>query len=214
MSALIEGVFRRLLARPAANPVPAYEEQDKEEARSDPRDPARGSALLEWIDQEDCDRAQPVHLLNQSRGGFAVRSAAPLDAGWPVLLTLPEGPPLKAVVRHRRRDPEGWVLGLQLIQRERRRFDRRPLDRKIELVWQGQDGRRCVARGRIRDVGEGGLSFVCADEIPLRTSVLMAIEGWQRFGTLAHVRPERDLHNYGVQFSGPPILMQGADFDE
>jgi hypothetical protein len=42
----------------------------------------------------------------------------------------------------------------------------------------------------------------------------MSIEGWQRFGTLAHVRPERDLHSYGVQFSGPPILMQGADFDE
>jgi hypothetical protein len=41
---------------------------------------------------------------------------------------------------------------------------------------------------------------------------LLAIEGWQRFGTIVHIRPDREQHAYGVQFSGPPILQQSADF--
>lgn len=170
--------------------------------------------MLEWIDQDDCERAQAVHLIDQSTRGLAVRSPVSLDPGWPVLLTLREGAPLKAVVRHRRRESGGWILGLQLIRRERRRFDRRPTDREINLAWQGPDGHRRSAVGRVRDVGEGGLQFVTKADIPFRTSVLLAIEGWQRFGTIVHIRPDRDLRCYGVMFSGPPILTQSADFDE
>ena len=193
MSALLDGVFRRLLARPAPIPIASGANEPKH-SRGDPRRPAQGSAPPET-------------------GGLGVRSPVSLDPGWPVLLTLPEGAPLKAVVRHRRRDPGGWILGLQLIRRERRRFDRRPMDREIELAWQGPDGHRRRASGRVRDVGEGGLQFVCKADIPFRTSVLLAIEGWQRFGTVVHIHPERDSRAYGVQFSGPPILQRSPDFE-
>jgi len=213
MSALLEGVFRRLLSRPAPPAAPPAEEAPAEQ-RGEARRPAEGSALLEWIDQDDCERAQAVHLVDQSASGLGVRSPVGLDQGWPVLLTLPQGAPLKAVVRHRRRDQNGWILGLQLIRRERRRFDRRPMDRAIELAWQGPDGKRCTAAGRLRDVGEGGLRFVCKADIPFRTSVLISIEGWQRFGAIVHIHPDRDSRAYGVQFSGPPILQHGADFED
>jgi hypothetical protein len=213
MQALLEGVFRRLLSRPAPLAAPPVADEP-EELRGDARRPAEGSALLEWIDQEDCERAQAVHLIDQSTGGLGVRSPVCLDPGWPVLLTLPQGAPLKAVVRHRRRDHTGWVLGLQLIRRERRRFDRRPMDREVELAWQGPDGQRRTASGRLRDVGEGGLQFVCKADIPFRTSVLLAIEGWQRFGTIVHIRPDRDSRSYGVQFSGPPVLQRSVDFED
>ena len=212
MSALLDGVFRRLLTR-SAPPAPAPNTApEPTENRGSPRQPAEGSALLEWIDHQDAERAQAVHLVDRSESGVGVRSPLSLDPGWPVLLTLPEGGSLKAVVRHRRRDPGGWILGLQLIRRERRRFDRRPMDRKVELAWQGEDGHRHTATGRVRDVGEGGLQFVCESDIPFRASVLLAIEGWQRFGTVVHVRTEQPLRSYGVQFSGPPVLQRSADF--
>ncbi|MCB1020050.1 MAG: PilZ domain-containing protein [Acidobacteria bacterium] len=213
MSALIEGVFRRLLSRPARDPA-LLAPQDPAEMRADPRRPVTGSALLEWIDETDTERAQAVHLVNRSEGGLAVRSATVLDAGWPVLVTLPNGAPVKAVVRHRRRDSSGWLLGLQLIRRERRRFDRRPLDRLVEVAWDGADGRRQTADGRVRDVGEGGLQFVSRANVPTRSFVVLSIDGWQRFGTIVHQRADGDLVVYGVQFAGPPILKQGVDFDE
>lgn len=213
MSALIEGVFRRLLSRPAKD-LELGSPADPAEQRSDPRRPASGSALLEWIDETDTERAQAVHLVNRSDGGLAVRSATVLDAGWPVLVTPPDGAPVKAVVRHRRRDSSGWILGLQLIRRERRRFDRRPLDRTVQLAWDGVDGTRRTANGRVRDVGEGGLQFISQANIPTRSFVVLSVDGWQRFGAIVHQRVERDQVVYGVQFSGPPILQQGFDFDE
>jgi hypothetical protein len=169
--------------------------------------------MLEWIDDEDCQRAQPVHLVDRSKGGIGVRAAAPVEKGWPVLLTPPRDAPIKAVVRHRRRDPSGWFLGLQVIQQERRRFDRRPLDSKIDLSWD-KDGRLHKAVGRVRDVGEGGLRFVCQADIPRRAVVMLAIDGWQRYATVVHTELERDVRVYGVQFFGPPLMAQGPDFDE
>jgi hypothetical protein len=101
-----------------------------------------------------------------------------------------------------------------VIRRERRRFDRRPLNREIESVWQGADGRRRKTRGRVRDVGEGGLQFACKEEIPLRTAVMLTIEGWQRSGIIVHAKQDGAAWAYGVQFSGPPVLQQSVDFDD
>ena len=212
MSALIEGVFRRLLSRGASPPAPV--ESEPADKRTERRRPAEGSALLEWIDQDDCERGQAVHLIDEGDDGMSVRSPVGLESGWPVLLTQPAGAPVKAVVRYRRRDPRGWILGLQVIRQERRRFDRRPLDHEISLSWEGSDGRRRRAVGRVRDGGEGGLRFVCRCEIPLRASVKLAIDGWQRFGTIVNVQAESDLRRYGVQFSSPPTLIHSADFEE
>ena len=170
--------------------------------------------MLEWIDAEDNQRAQPVHLVDRSKGGVGVRAAIPLEKGWPVLLTPPRDAPIKAVVRHRRRDPSGWFLGLQVIQRERRRFDRRPIDSTVELSWDGKDGRLRRGVGRVRDVGEGGLRIACHVEIPYRAVVLLGVEGWQRYATIVHAEVETDTRVYGVQFFGPPIMSQGPDFDE
>ncbi len=215
MSALLEGVFRRLMSRPAPRIPPAEAEVAPDtEGRSGPREAIAGSGVLEWIDQDDLERAQAVHLIDQSADGLGVRSPAPLERGWPVLLTPPEGAPIKAVVRNKRRDSSGWILGLQLIRRERRRFDRRPIDRDVELAWQGVDGQRREVSGRVRDVGEGGLQLVCEADIPFRTSILMVIEGWQRFGVIVHIRPEKNLRLYSVMFSGPPIQRQSPDFQD
>ena len=211
MSVLLQGVFQRLLARHSPPPAKSSEAKDN---REDRRRPTEGSALLEWIDDADAERAQAVHLLDRSNGGLAVRSTLPLDSGWPVLVTLPQGGPLKAVVRHRRRDAGGWILGLQLIRMERRRFDRRPINREVQLAWQGPDGLPRKAVGRVQDVGEGGLRFACKEKIPHRAAIILAIEGWQRGGTVVNVEDEQDFTFYGVQFSGPPVLQRSADFNK
>jgi hypothetical protein len=103
---------------------------------------------------------------------------------------------------------------LQVIRSERRRFDRRPLDCQVSVVWQGPDGTRRQAFGRVRDTGEGGLRFICGGDIPFRASVLLAIDGWQRFATIVHSQADGERRMYGVQFSGPPMMLQSADFDD
>ena len=215
MSALIEGVFRRLLARTAPAPLPQDDEDaEPENRRRDARTSAAGSAVLEWIDQQDRERTQTVHLVDCSANGLAVRAATPLDAGWPVLLTQAHSAPLKAVVRHLRRDANGWLLGLRAIRSERRRFDRRPLGSEVILAWQGPDGRREEAVGSVQEGGEGGLRFICDRDIPFRASVVLTIDGWQRFATVVHSQPEGNRRAYGVQYSGPPVLLASADFDD
>jgi hypothetical protein len=215
MPAKLAGLFRRLLARSAAkqaSPFPREEPATATDRRGDRRRPGEGSALLEWIDEEDRERAQIVDLIDWSPAGLGVRTAVSVQPGWPVLVTLPHGEPIKAVVRHRHAEGAGCRLGLRLIRRERRRFDRRPLERNVELIWQGTDGRRESVVGRVRDVSEGGLQFVCEADIPALTTVLVAVEGLQRFGTIADVHSDGDRRAYGVQFSGPPVLQHSADF--
>src|SRR5579862_2515242 len=59
-----------------------------------------------------------------------------------------------------------------------RRHQRVPCTQSILMAWTGPDGSDRYARGKCRDVSEGGLRVETVDTIPAQTYVNLRIEKW------------------------------------
>ena len=158
MSALISGLFDRLLARKREAPPPEAPEVP-EDARTEERAAATERALLEWLDESGERCAQIAWVADRSMDGVGVRSPHPLPPGAPVLITIGEDAPLKAMVRHCISDEDDWRIGLKVIRHEKRRFDRTPIEGEALVVWQSPAHGRRESPGQTLDVGEGGLGL-------------------------------------------------------
>jgi hypothetical protein len=203
MSALISGLFDRLLARKREAPPPEAPEVP-EDARTDERAAATERALLEWLDESGERCAQIAWVADRSMDGVGVRSPHPLPPGAPVLLTIGEDAPLKAMVRHCISDEDDWRIGLKVIRHEKRRFDRTPIEGEALVVWQSPAHGRRESPVQILDVGEGGLGLAGESRIPVQSVVSIIHDGWQRFGSVTHGHTEGERYVFGVQFAGPP----------
>jgi len=215
MARLLYDFFEQLLGRSRhqaeAAPEPVADEPP--DRRRQPRESVSETALLEWLDDRNRDRAEPAHVLDRSPNGMELELAEPLLPGWPLLVTPAHELPIKAIVRHARQTPEGPRVGVMLIHHERRRYDRFPCDWTASMDWQvetaGEEHRQEM---RIRDAAQGGVRAKI--ERPVQESAVVRIshEGWHRFGTVVDCRPVGDFYEVGVQFVGPPRPDAGLEY--
>src|SRR5690606_23528700 len=133
-----------------------------------------------------------VRIVDRSPDGMGIRLRTPLQPGWPVLITPGEEGPVKAVVKYCRCDTDGWFIGVLLVHRDRRRFDRRPVDVAARLVWSRDSSAERDCEVRIRDVAEGGVLISSPRPFSPASAVSVVHEGWQRNGTIVHCVPEAD----------------------
>ena len=196
MTALLEAAFARLLkGKREAN-------AHRGERRREPREPADGGALLEWIDEADVPQAELVKLADRSPNGFGFHSKRELLPGTPVLLTENGPGAVKAVVRRSAGNPEGgFDHGVRVIREERRRHDRVPLDEPATLAAIGVRGESIDVR--IRDASESGVQLESPVEIGVDTPVRVAHGGWHRSGVVAHTVSHDGAYRLGIHFVGP-----------
>lgn len=214
MSPLFAGLFERLVARRPRGFEPevvlATGGSEPDNGRRAERIPCNERALLEWIDEDDDRHAEIVWVFDRSDGGLGVSSPHRLEAGWPVLVTLSEEAPVKAMVRHCEESGPDWIAGLKIVHKERRRHDRSVSRGVAKVVWDSGSHSRREVRVRILDISEGGLGLSGEAAISEQTPVCIIHEGWQRFGTVTHGRAEGERYVFGVQFAGPPRPTQGT----
>lgn len=208
MSPLLKGLFDRLIARRPKDFEPTEalgaEQQQGENQRRQERSPCAERALLEWIDGADERHAEIAWVADRSADGLGLSSPYRLEPGWPVLVTLSEEAPVKAMVRHCEADHGDWRAGLKIVHKERRRYDRALSSGQATVVWQSGTHSRREVRARILDVSEGGVGLSGEAAIPAQTPVCIIHDGWQRFGSVTHGRAEGERYVFGVQFAGPP----------
>ncbi len=173
-----------------------------QERRDGPRMPSHQTALVEWQDMEKGEQAVAVRVENQSRNGYAIRAPRLIAIGKTVLITPEDEAPIKAVVRHCASGVGGWRLGVELVPKDRRRFDREPMYCAAELS--------CTRAGRgddwpviIRDASEGGLQIESPEPLTLEQVIEVTHLGASRQGVVMHCRAAEDGYRIGVQFIGP-----------
>lgn len=209
---LFSGLFDRLLARNREEHPPTLGLVAEEpEHRAGDRTSSAERALVEWIDEEGERHAEIAWVCDRSKEGMGLRSPYRLDAGSPVLITLGEEAPAKAMVRHCQADHGDWRIGLKLIRHEQRRFDRTPIQGEATVIWQSPSHGRQEVRVRILDVGEGGLGLSGESRIPVQSTVSIIHDGWQRFGSVTHGHTDGERYVFGIQFAGPPRPQESAE---
>lgn len=208
MSFLLASLFDRLTKN--GRKALMQEPERPEDRRRFPRTETNATALLQWIDQDDQDRAECAYIGDVSAGGCRLRLAHPLEPGWPVLITPQGKPPFKGVIRHSRPEGEGWAVGVKLIRNDRRRVDRRPLSCPASMRWyEGSD--ECESDVMIRNASEGGVQIVCPHTVATGIVVTLSHEGWLRPATVCYSKQQGEEYVMGLQFTGMARLVGSTD---
>jgi len=167
--------------------------------------------LLQWIDQDDAERSEPAVIFERSRRGAGLRFSVALPVGLSILLTRKGEGPVKAIVRHSRELEDGFHLGVRLIGRELRRFDRHPVDAEASLHWSSvRNGQQTIVV-RVTDSTAEGVQLDAPCSIPEEMMVRLGHGGWHRLGVISYCKERAGRFVAGVQFTTPPKSDESAE---
>jgi hypothetical protein len=184
------------------------------EMRESSRSEANEEVLLQWIDEGDVERSEPAVVVERSERGVGLRFSIALPVGLSVMVTPHHEGPLKGVIRHSQEHNGGFNLGVRLIGRELRRFDRHPMDAEANLEWSSpREGKQSIAV-RVRDSSAEGVQLEASCAIPDETLVRLGHGGWHRLGVISYCKERDGKFVAGVQFTAPPKPDESAEMKD
>ena len=99
------------------------------ERRGDERWQALGQVDLHWLDHDGKPQSAPASMIERSLDGLRIVSPRKFAVGDEIHVSLPKDEhEVRANVRHGEESGRGWHIGLRLIRKDRRRFERRPAE--------------------------------------------------------------------------------------
>ena len=199
MNSLLRYFWRGLTRR---EKLEAAEPEPPPERRHSPRESAEIGVTLTWalIDGEWKTTAGIVR--DVSKQGFAVCLSEPPEAGQALWIQRAQAPAIRASVRRVERRGEDWLAALEVIQREKRRYERQPADGRAEARWLGASGTPETCAGRVVNLSDAGMQVEIERAPPAGAYVRIVGRDVECAGSLryCHAREDGGPYLIGLQF--------------
>jgi hypothetical protein len=185
-----------------AEKAPAGEPQAPTERRSYSRKPAAIEVTLRWALLDGEWKTAVGRACDVSRDGFAVTTEDPPEPGQSVWVQWASAPAIRASVRRVQRKADGWVVGLEAIRREKRRYERQPADGVAKARWLGESAQAESCLARVANISDAGMQVEVEQAPPEGAYVRVVGRQVECAGSLRYCLPVREGGPYliGLQF--------------
>lgn len=172
------------------------------ERRASAREQAAIDVTLRWalIDGEFKRTAGIVRDI--SGHGYAVSSDDPPETGQSIWIQRAQAPAMRASVRRVERRDSDWLVALEVIRHEKRRFERQPADGRAKARWLGPNGMAHSCGGRVVNLSDAGMQIEVEEAPPEGAYVRIIGRQMECAGSLRYCRAITDCGPYliGLQF--------------
>jgi hypothetical protein len=131
-----------------------------------------------------------------------VESGDPPEAGQSIWIQRAEAPAIRASVRRVERGEDGWIVALEIIRREKRRYERQPADGRAKARWLGHTGLPESCSARVVNLSDAGMQVEVEQAPPEGAYVRIVGRHVECAGSLRYCRAVNDGGPYliGLQF--------------
>lgn len=182
------------------------------ERRASVRRKASIDVSLRWALVDGEWKTENAKILDVSLHGFAVEASDPPETGQSIWVQRAQAPAIRATVRRVEPHDAGYLVALEVIQREKRRYERQPANGGATARWVGKGGLPGTCSCRVVNLSDAGMQ-VLLDEAPPEGAYIRIIgRQVECAGSLRYCRSAGDGGPYliGLQFlerpSTPPPL--------
>jgi hypothetical protein len=137
-----------------------------------------------------------------SRHGFAVEANDPPEPGQSIWIQRAEAPAIRASVRRVEPHEDGWLVALEIIRHEKRRYERQPADGRAKARWLGNTGLPENSGARVVNLSDAGMQVEVEQAPPEGAYVRIVGRHVECAGSLRYCRAIEDGGPYliGLQF--------------
>ena len=179
---------------------------------SEPRVPVQQFVELYWTTDDGLRHQQTVEVRSTSPKCMGILVPKPLPVNQMVMILRAEDEPIKAEIKHCRRDTDGYHAGLELLPQEHRRFERQPVNEPATLHWSEPHGERRSSQVVIRDATPAGVQVEVPCRVPSACLVRLSHEDWRYLGFTCYCTPKEDRYLVGIQFSKDPYHKGAREY--
>lgn len=173
------------------------------EQRDDLRITSNISVEVRWED-DGAEFCEPGVIEDVSEKGLSVLTQVPLPIGLTVWVTGRSVEARKAVVRHRRKNEDGYVQGLRSIVKERRRTDRQVSVGDGWIRFASEKGETMSAEATVINVTDSGMQVKTSLEAVPDTYVRVSGRALDCEGVVRYCSVDGEDYVLGVQFVNAP----------
>ncbi len=180
----------------------------------EPHIPVQEFTDLYWITDDGQRHQETAEVCSTSPKGMGILLSKPLPVNLTVMLVRAEDKPIKAVVRHWRRDTEGYRADLKLLPQEQRRFERPQVNEPGALHWSNPHGNERSSAVIIRDATPTGVQVEVPCQVPVASLVRLSRGDWRCFGFTCYCTPTEDRYLVGIHFSQDPYHKNAIEYKD
>ena len=213
-----DGLVGREKAVPPAPEPPA-------DRRGSPRSEAHTAISLQWPSVDGEWQSTPGLAVNVSNSGLAVSAATAPEVGQACWILRAQAPAIRGMVRRVETEDAGDVeaeaesksdrryrIALEVVRREKRRYERQPTDGPARARWVGAHGAPEICDCRVRNRSDAGMQIELERAIPEGSYVRVTGRQVECAGSLRYCRriDGRDGYVAGLQFVDRPAPRERA----
>ncbi len=172
------------------------------ERRASVRQKAAIDVSLRWALVDGEWKIEDAKVVDVSRFGFAIEAADPPEAGQSIWLHRAQAPAIRATVKRVEPRESGFLVALEVIQREKRRYERQPADGGAEARWVGIGGVPQHCSCRVVNLSDAGMQVLMDQPPPEGSYVRIIGRQVECSGSLRYCRSQGDDGPFliGLQF--------------
>ena len=173
----------------------------REEQRREPRVPTGAAATIKWRKPDGEFSTQEIEIRGVSSKGLGIYLLDDIPVGQTVTISAAEDKNYKGVLRYCRPQSEGYLAGVVLVFRERRRYDREPSAGEGTLSWTDPAGAHHEEQVRVRNLSEEGIQLEVPRAVVVPSMVRLSGVSEQRFGSTCYCEPASDKYLVGLHLA-------------
>ena len=167
----------------------------------EPRIAVQEFADLCWMTDDGQRHQETAEVCSKSPKGMGILLSKPLPANLTMLLVRAEDKPIRVVLRHCRRDVDGYRADLEILPQEQRRFERQPVNEPATLHWSNPHGNEKSSEVVIRDGTPSGVQVEVRCQVPVGSLVRLSRDDWRYFGFTCYCTSAEEKYLVGIHFS-------------
>jgi len=172
------------------------------ERRASVRRKAEIDVSLQWAMVDGEWKTEKAKVVDISRLGFAVEVGEPPETGQSIWVQRAQAPAIRATVRRVEPRDSSYLAALEVIQREKRRYERQPANGGAKARWLGKSGHAESCDCRVVNLSDAGMQVLMEQPPPEGAYVRIIGRQVECAGSLRYCRTAGDGGPYlaGLQF--------------
>ncbi|MBI1353964.1 MAG: hypothetical protein GC160_06430 [Acidobacteria bacterium] len=202
----------------AASPEP--EPEEARERRGSPRSDSSGDIFIQWATVDGEFETAPGLVLNVSNSGLLVTAGSAPEVGQGAWILRAQAPAIRGMVRRvevadaaQSQVAKGsYLIALEVVRREKRRYERQPADGPARARWIGPAGTSESCDCRVRNLSDAGMQIEADRTIPDGSYVRVTGRQVECAGSMRYCKPLADGKGFlaGLQFVDRPVSRDRA----
>lgn len=172
------------------------------ERRASVRKKAAIDVALRWALVDGEWKTEKAKVVDVSRHGFAIEAADPPEIGQSIWVQRAQAPAIRATVRRVEPMESTCLVALEVIQREKRRYERQPANGGAKARWVGAGGVPESCSCRVVNLSDAGMQVLMDQPPPEGAYIRIIGRQVECAGSLRYCRSAGDGGPFlvGLQF--------------